>query len=251
MKALAILALLAATAHAQPAPAALSQAGIDERIGSQVPLDTELTDTQLGPRHLRDVLDPTQPTILILAYARCTMLCSLVLRGAIDVARKLDRNARLVVISLDPRETVEEARAKRDSLVSQLPRAHVSYLVGTRERIDAITGAIGFRYAWDPRTEQYAHPAVLTVLSPDGRVARYLHGIQFDPTEVAAALDDAAAGRFLSSPAAAVLRCFHFEPSARMDRARIESYFRIGAASLAIGTLVGLVVLIRRKRRSP
>jgi protein SCO1/2 len=198
-------------------------------------------------------LDPARPTLLVLAYARCTMLCNVLLRGVVDVARRMEkvpgRDYKLVLIGLDDRETLDEGRRRQSALLAELVRGDWSYLHGDRASIDAIADPLGFRYAWDPRTEQYAHPAVMFVLTPEGRAARYLHGLAFDPHEVNAALDDAASGRLLSTPAAAVLRCFQFDPAARRNGPRIALFMRLGAALVFLLGLLGIGGLVRSRRR--
>jgi protein SCO1 len=161
-----------------------------------------------------------------------------------------------VLVGLDARETPDEARRKHASLLAQLGRGDEPwrwpYLTGARASIDAVAGALGFRYAWDPRTEQYAHPAVIFALTPNGRVARYLHGVQFDPAEVAAALDTAAAGRAAPAASAAavdVLRCFRFDPASRRAGARAQTFLRIGAACVFALLVGAIAVLVRWERR--
>lgn len=258
--ALCVVAALG-SAHAQPAPRAIAASGLDEHIGAQVPLDVPFTAAGLGEVTLRQLLDGKHPVLLVIAYARCTMLCSLVLRGVTEVARALPRTPgvdyKLVLIGLDDNETIDEARRKQASLLAGLgpvPEATPSperwpYLVGPRASIDAVANALGFRYAWDARTEQYAHPAVIFALTPDGRVARYLHGVQFAPDDVSSALDDAAAGKLLTTAAASVLRCFRFDPAARRAGARAQLFLQIGAACMFLVLLGAITLLVRWERR--
>jgi protein SCO1/2 len=245
-----------ATARTQPAPRAVVASGVDERLGARLPLDAAFTAAGLGEVTLRELFDGRRPVLLALAYARCTMLCSLVLRGVTDVARRLPlepgRDYRLVLVGLDARETLDEARRKHAALLADLGRGddprRWPYLIGARASIDAVAAAVGFRYAWDARTEQYAHPAVIFALTPDGRVARYLHGLQHDPGEVAAALEDAAAGRLIPAAAADVLRCFRFDPASRRAGARAQAFLRLGGACV-LATLIGMIALLVRWER--
>lgn len=256
---LVVCLLAARVAAAQPAPAAVLASGLDEKVGAQVPLDVPFIAAGYGPVTLGELLEARRPVVLVLAYARCTMLCSLVLRGVTEMAKRLPRAAgtdyELILIGLDADETLDEARRKQAALLADLggdaSPARWPYLIGRRESIDAVANAIGFRYAWDARTEQYAHPAVLFVLTPEGRVARYLHGVQFETAEVIAALDDAAAGRMMSTAAAQVMRCFRFDPANRRAGERAQTFLRIGAAGmfLMLLTTIALLVTWERKRR--
>jgi protein SCO1/2 len=238
-------------------PPAVAATGVDERLGAQVPLDPPFTAAGHGRVTLRDLLDGKQPVLLVLAYARCTMLCSLVLRGVTDVARRMPlvpgRDYRLVLVTLDPRETLEEATKTQVALLGELGRgaepARWPYLIGERSSIDAVANALGFRYAWDASTEQYAHAAVIFALTPDGRVSRYLHGVQFDPEEVSGALDDARAGRIVSAQAAEVLRCFRFDPATRRAAQRVQRLLQIGSALVFLFLLAAITTLIVWERR--
>jgi protein SCO1/2 len=264
MKVLLIVILFGGVAAAQPAPGPVLAAGVDEHLGAQLPLDTPFLAARGGATTLRPLFDGAHPVLLVIAYARCTMLCNVVLRATAEAARALagngrvaGRDYRLVVVSLDARETIDEARRQDTVLLARIGATDPGawpYLLGTRASIDAVANAVGFRYAWDPRTEQYAHPAVIFAVTPQGRVARYLHGVQFEPAEVAAALDDAAAGRLVSEKAAAVLRCFHFDPALRRAGARVQLFLRIGAATIFVALLAllaGLVGWERRRGRLP
>jgi protein SCO1 len=261
-----LAACVATSARAQPAPRATLAVAVHERVGERVPLDLPFTEADGHRVVLGDFFQGGKPVLLILAYVRCSMLCSLVLRGAARAVRALDmvpgRDYRIVTVSIDPAEQAAVAAARRGELVADLPRGAGSardrwaYLVGTERPIRALADALGFGYAWDERTEQFAHPAVLFVLEPDGTIARYLHGIDFDPGELGAALQSAARGQLpAASPVAeAVLRCFRFDPAARVHREQIQATLRVGATVLSAG-LASLVIALfaweRRRSRRP
>jgi protein SCO1/2 len=253
---LVLVLVLAPRAAAQPAPEAVSRSGITERVGAELPRDTAFQLAGGGAANISTFFDGKRPVLLVLAYARCTMLCSLVLRGVVSVARDMarqpGRDYQLVLVSLDAHETLDEAARKQATLLAQLgtDRAAWPYLVGSRASIDAVADALGFQYAWDARTEQYAHPAVIFALTPDGRVARYLHGVQFDPIEVAAALEDAAANRTSAvTEAIDVLRCFRFDPASRRVGARAQRFLRVGAAVVLLFACTGLALLVLWERQ--
>ncbi|MGE0871872.1 MAG: SCO family protein [Kofleriaceae bacterium] len=252
-----VLGCIARPAVGQVAPRALTEVRVDERVGAQLPLATTFEAVGAGTVKLGQLIDGTKPVVLVLAYARCTMLCSLVLRGIATAVRAMDlipaQDYRLIVIGLDPRETIDEASRKQAVLLEQIgrpgERSRWAYLIGDRTSIDAVAGALGFHYAWDPRTEQYAHAAVIFVATPDGRVSRYLHGVQFDPDELAAAVRDARDGKMVTAVAADLLRCFRFDPALRRAGERVELVLRIGGAAV-LGMLAALIVtLVRWERR--
>ncbi|HSK02675.1 MAG TPA: SCO family protein [Kofleriaceae bacterium] len=256
------LAAAPATAEAPPPPA-LREVGVDERIGERIPLD--LLFSEAGGRRIRlgELFGDGRPVLLVLAYVRCRMMCSLVLHGASQAVREMPlepgRDYRLITVSIDPGEDAATAAARRRELLRAIGRPgepeRWTYLVGHERPVRALADALGFRYAWDSRTEQFAHPAVVFVLTPDGRISRYVHGVTFAPAELAGALRAAGAGALGGgSLAERVLACFRFDPAARAHRERIERYLRIGGGGvlLALGSTVSLLWWWeRRRRRSP
>jgi len=254
------VAMVAYTATAGAAPASvLQKVSVDEHVGERIPLDLAFTSTSARRVELGTLFDGRRPVLMVLTYVRCKMLCSLVLRGAIDAVRamplELGRDYRVVMVSIDPGEDVASAAARRADTVAQLgrgPDADWTYLVGAERPIHALADALGFRYTFDRRTEQFAHPAVIFVLTPDGRIARYLHGVRFEPWVLAAALQSAARGEATAGAThEAVLSCFLFDPALRAHRTLIERYLQIGGAIVmgALITLIALLVLWERRRR--
>ena len=233
--------------------------GIDEHVGARVPDDLVLTSSTGEPVALRELFGGDRPVVVVMAYARCEMLCSVVLRNmarAIATSKYTPGSDFLpVVVSLDPREAVSTAAHYQAKLLADIGRAGERatwpYLVGDDAAIARLARVLGFRYAWDERTKQYAHPAVAFVLSPDGRIAEYLRGVTFEDLDDA--IDRAAAGLVTPSSARDVLRCFHFDPALRRYGHAMQLFLRIGAATVAIALaslVIGLIVLERRRRRA-
>jgi protein SCO1/2 len=222
---------------------------LDDRIGTPLPLDLPFTSSTGERVTLRDYLAPGRPIVLVLAYARCRMLCNVVLRGVADAIRTSPpRDYTPVIVSLDPRETPADAGERQGGL---LVAAHLHsprewpYLTGAS--VTPLAEALGFHYAWDPHTEQYAHPAVVFVIAPDGRLAGDLRGVVFDglPPLVARA----ARGELAGPDATDVLRCFHFDPALRRYESRLQTFFRLGALTVLAALLAIVTVVVRARRR--
>jgi len=259
-RALLLLMLCAATARAD-APTKLD-VGLDEHLGAVVPRDLPFTDASGARVRLGDVLDGRHPVLLVMAYARCQMLCSVVLEGVAEAVKASDLapgvDYRLVVVSLDPNETLDEARERQTTLLSRIghagDRRAWRYFIGSAQPVAALARALGFRYTWDERTKQYAHPAVVFVLTPTGRISAYVRGVRFADGELEAALERAAAGGVGPSTTGDLLSCFHFDPALAHYKSKIEIYFEIGAALVFFalaGAIVALVVWERRRARRP
>ena len=252
--ALATALALAAPLRAE-APRSGPASGVDERVGATLPLDAEFTTSTGVKTTLGSALVRGRPALLVLSYSHCAMLCSLVLRGVSELVRDSrdvpGRDFSVVNVSIDPRETPGEARRTQEIMLSRAGYpgavARWPFLVGERDAIDRVAQSVGFRYAWDPRTEQYAHPAVLVVVSGRGEIMRYVYGVRFEPGEIAAALRGAAEAR-KPSLAERALRCFRFDGAAQRYAGLIHGIFRAGAALLLGGLLLGIALLVRRER---
>lgn len=256
------LLLVASTAVAEPdRPPALRGVGVEEHVGMRIPLDLTFNDAAGRRIQLAELFGDGKPVLMVLAYMRCKMLCSLVLHATTEAVKamplELGRDYRLVTVGIDPTEDSASASVKRDELLARAGHRgepdRWTYLVGADRAIHALADSLGFRYAWDPRTEQYAHPAVVFVLAPDGTISRYLQGVQLGPDDVAGALRTAAAGQFsTASIAETVLSCFHYDPASRAHREAIARYLRVGGIMICLmlgGTVLGLLLWERRRRR--
>ena len=246
--------VLAAPARAETAaPPPVSAAGLDRHVGARLPLDARFRSSEGRQVELGEIVARRRPTLLVLAYNRCTMLCSLVLRRAARLVTELGLRPGvdygLLSISIDPTESVDIAARQKAALLDAAGLAGQAdawiSLVGERAAIDAVAGAIGFRYAWDPATEQYAHPALLTTIGADGRVSAYFDGLDPDVDALRAAL----AGR--PPPAAtitqALARCFRFDTASTRYGSALMWSLRALATGLSLG-LVMLVVRLGRRR---
>lgn len=260
-----VLALLTAVTRPAaadlPRPRQLAGAKVEQHLGDRIPLDLHFVSTEGRRVTLGSLFDGKRPVLLVLTYVRCKMLCSLVLRGTIDVVRKasleLGRDYRVASVSIDPTEDAASGAARKRDILGQIgkgPHADWTYLIGAEKPIRALADSLGFRYTYDEHTEQFAHPAVIFVLTPDGRIARYMYGFQYEPTVVAAALRAAAAGQvFTESIPETVLGCFRFDPALRAHREMIQTYLEIGGTAVMLALLSSISLLFlweRRRRRS-
>jgi len=250
-----------ASASAPPAsdarPDALSDVGFDQRIGEAVPLDTRFRDEAGRSVALGDYFG-RKPVVMVLAYYECPMLCTLTLNGLASALKVLTfdagREFEVVTVSFEPKETPELAAAKKAAYLREYGRegaeAGWHFLTGDAGSVAALTRAVGFRYAWDQETRQYAHPAGVLVLTPEGRIARYLFGVEYSPRDLRFALVEASAGRVGSLVDDVVLFCYQYDPTRGRYGAAVMRLTRVaGALTLAaLGTF--LVVSLRRDRAS-
>jgi protein SCO1/2 len=245
-----------------PGPAALEQipilkdAGLEQRLNEQVPLDTPFVDENGRTVTLGQYFG-NRPVVLAFVYYECPMLCTQVLNGLVGSLEALTFNAGqefdVVAISFDAGETPAMAAAKRAAYLKRYGRpgadAGVHFLTGREADIRRVTDAVGFHFKYDPAIDQFAHPAVITVLTPEGRVSRYLFGIEFAPVDLRLALVEAADHRIGSVIDQMLLFCYHYDPTSGKYGVAITNLVRLGGLLTVVGLGTFILMSLRRERR--
>ncbi len=237
-------------------PAPLREIGFDQNLDRHVPLDTVFSDESGRPVTLGDYFG-RRPVVMVFAYYDCPMLCTMVINGlasALDVlSLEPGKDFEIVTVSFDPRDTPATATAKKASYIARYkqPGAAASwhFLTGGQPAIDRLTRAAGFRYVWDKETQQFAHPTGVIVLTPDGRLARYLFGIEYGPRDLRYAIVDASNGRVGSAVDSLLLYCYHYDPMTGRYGVAIMRVIRIAAAATVLGLGMFITVMVRREKR--
>lgn len=227
--------------------------GIDEKLGSQVALDTMLKDENGNDVTLRQYVD--KPTILMFNYFRCPGICPLIINSLVDVVNRMQlepgKDYRLVAVSFDFTDTPELAREKKANYLNQMRRPFSPddwhFLTGTAENIRAVADSVGFKYR--QAGDMYVHPGAIIALTPKGIVSRYLYGNNYLPADVAMAIREAAGGLVRPTISRMLSFCYTYDPQ---GRGYVFSLTRaVGAATLIIaGIFIFFVVRGRVKRRS-
>jgi protein SCO1 len=235
------------------APPAVANLAFEQKLGSQVPLNSTFRDETGRAVRLRDFVS-TRPAILVLAYYRCPQLCTLVLNGVLDGLKNLPygagREFEVVIVSFDPRETPELAAAKKESYLTGYARpgseAGWHFLTGDKDQIDRLADAVGFRYSYDEKHDRYNHPSGLMIVTPEGRVSRYLFGIRFLSRDLKLGIMEASDGKVGSAIDQLLLFCFHYDQETGAYSFAIKNAVRAGGllTVLALG-----LVLARQWRR--
>jgi protein SCO1/2 len=251
-----------ALAQGDPAPAGarperINDVDIVESLNEPVPVDATFTDSEGRKVRLGELLGGEKPVILTLVYYECPALCGLVLGGLNKAVRngglELGRDYRAVTLSIDPRETPEMARERKrghlQALGTPSQTGDWAFLVGEEAEVKKVADAVGFKYRYDVASRQYAHAAAVMVLTPEGRVSRYLYGFDFPPRDLKFSLIEAAGGRVGTSLDRVVLTCFKYDPNTRRYELYIFGFIR-GGALLVFGALAAaLAVFWRREHK--
>ncbi len=216
-----LLCLLAAAfqlAADQPLPPELRGVGVDEHLGQGVDLNLTFTAEDGYPVPLRSFFHQNRPVLLNLVYYSCPMLCTLVLNGQTAALKNVPwtpgNEFEVVTISIDPTDTFDLAQRKRASYLESYgrPAAGWHFLTDDHGNAKKLADQLGFRYRYDESQKQYAHPAVVMILTPEGKVSRYLYGINFSPRDLRLALTEASESKFSLSTDRILLYCFHYDP---------------------------------------
>ena len=268
--ALAVLAVVAAGAQSNvpgvdpPAgipssqmPSVLSQVSFDQRLNEQLPLDLMFSD-ETGRRVRLGNYFGTKPVVLAFVYYECPMLCTQVLNGLTAsltvLGETVGREFDVVAVSFDARETPVLADGKKRAHLDRYHRPESAggwhFLTGDEASIKALTAAAGFRYVWDERTQQFAHPSGIIVVTPEGRISRYFFGIEYAPRDVKFALIESSFGKIGNAIDQLLLYCYHYDPATGSYGFVAMSAVRVGGAVTLLALVGFVVVSIRRERRA-
>jgi len=238
-------------------PAVLEEVRVEEKLGAQVPLDTVLRDDQGRPVQLGSLFKDGKPVVLALVYYDCPMLCGLVQSGLARAMREnglvAGRDFKAVSISFAPREQPPLARERRRGYLQSMGLDESSpawsFWLDQDGGARRIADAVGFHYVQDQASGEWAHLAAIMVLGPDGRVSRYLYGIDFPAKDFRLSLVEAADGRIGTSFDKLVLTCYRYDPASRKYQPFALGFVRAGGL-LALAGLGGLIGgLLWRERR--
>jgi protein SCO1/2 len=238
-------------------PDADKKVNVKEHPGASLPLDAWFTDETGKNVQLRQYFDAKRkPVILQIGYYRCPMLCGLISRGLVDSLKQVRLNAgpdyEVVFISIDPRETPELAAKKKESFLKAYARDGSAdgwhLLTGNKLQIDRVTEAAGVEYRWVGQAQQYSHPAVSVLATPDGKISRYLYGVKFDSQTMRLSLVEASDGKIGDTVDAFILTCYQFDGKQGKYALAAISMMKIGGlfTILILGTV--LYRLLRRER---
>ena len=238
-------------------PSALTGVTIEQRLNSQVPLNTVFRDENGKTVKLGDYFHSNRPVILTLVYYDCPMLCTQILNGMVSAAKVLQftpgKDYEVVAISFDAREKPSQALAKKAVYMKDYGHPETAgawhFLTGDLESIKAVTDAVGFKYKWDVYTATFAHASAIYVLTPDGRLSKYFYGIEYSPKDLRLGLVEASQNKIGNAVDQILLFCYHFDPnSAKYTFLAMGILRAAGAATvLMLGGFV--VIMLRRDSR--
>ena len=244
-------------ATAQNAPAYLKNAGIDQRLNSALPLSDRFRD-ESGQDVALGKYFGQRPVVMALVYFKCGMLCPQVLHGLAQVLPQtgfhVGHQYEVVVTSIDPSDTPADAAEAKQHFVSMLganAADHVHFLTGQQQPITDLAQATGFHYVRVPgpdgKMDQFAHSSVIMIATPDGRMSKYLSGIEYQPRDVRLALIEASDRKIGSFSDIVLLYCCNYSPSQGRYTVAVLRVMSIAA----MGSLAALVLVLYVLNKKP
>ncbi len=244
---------------AEPIPPELEGIGIEEKLGNFIPLDLTFKDEQGKELKLRDFFTDQKPVILNLVYYGCPNLCGFLLNGFVDALKVFTwspgKEFNVVTVSIDPSEKPALAAQKKEALLKVYSRngaeAGWHFLTGAEENIKKLAAAVGFKYRYDTEEKQFAHSAAIFVLTPEGKISRYLYGIEFPVRDLKFSLMEATQGKIGSVVDKFLMFCYHYDPKGKKYALMALNLMKLGGAITVLLIFVYLVFQIKSTRTAP
>jgi len=235
-------------------PGALEGVGIDQKLDEQIPLNLVFRDEAGRDVPLSTFFQPKKPVILALVYYRCPMLCTQILTGLESSLKAVSFNPgqdfEVVSVSFDPKDTPELAASKKQMYLRRYGRPNSAngwhFLTGGEASIQALTGAAGFHYKYDPKTDQFAHASGIMILTPEGHLSRYFYGVEYAPRDVRLGLVEASQNKIGSPVDQILLFCYHYDPATGKYGAIVINILRATAAAFVLIGGGFLLIVLRR-----
>ncbi len=250
---------------AEERPAILDGVGIEEKLGQTIDPELSFKNEKGEVVKFGSFLNTKKPLLLFLAYYRCPNLCNLFLNGATDTLRKLTLNPTkdfdILTISIDPTETPQIASQKKENYIKAVGRAEYrsnwNFLVNDKisvkndetTSVKALANKVGFHYKYDKSQDQYAHVSAIVVLTPQGKISRYLYGIEFNPQDLKLALLEASNGKIGNALDRFLLFCYNYDPKTKKYSLYSMNLMKTGAGFTVMFLGTYLFSQFRRSRK--
>lgn len=253
-------------------PPDLENVGVNEHLAQAIDLNLTFTSSvDNKPHQLKEYFQTGKPILLNLVYYECPMLCTMVLNGVVAGMKGLDwsvgKEFNVITISINPKEDKDMVQTKREAYVNSYTQFSKDdstkherdqttvmngwhFFTGEESQIKSLADQLGFSYTYDKIEKQYGHPAVTFILTPEGKISRYLYGITYRPRDLRLALLEASQGKIGNVFDRLLMFCYHYEPNSRGYALQAFKVMRVGGAGTAMLLVGYLAVFWIRQRNS-
>lgn len=251
-----VMSALPLRAQQSTTPVILREVSISQNLNSQIPPDLIFRDETGKSVHLGDYFGK-KPIVLSLVYFDCPALCTEVLNGELhtmqSISLNLGKDFEAITVSFEPKDSPALAKAKRDVYAGQYGRPgaadHWHFLTGEPTSIDALTKAVGFHYAYDSGSRQYAHAAAIMVLTGDGRIDRYFYGVQYPARDMRLGLVEASEGKIGTVTDHALLFCYQYDPATGKYGLIVMNVVRAAGGLTVLALGIFMLIMFRRDHK--
>jgi len=252
-----VCALAAAPAWAQAPIDAPRDVGMDQKLDAQAPLDTAFRDETGKTVRLGDYFHGHKPVVLVMPFYKCAGTCTLMLDGMARSFRKLDlrlgQDFEAVAISINPKETPELANAKKINILEFMNRPGSAngwhFLTGQEPEIKRLANAVGYRYVYDVKKDQYSHPSGIMILTPQGKVSRYFYGVDYPAKELRLTLVEASENKIGTLVDKLYLFCTAYDPATGRRGFLIMRLLQVSGFATVFLVGTSLFLMLRWERR--
>lgn len=242
---------------AESTPVELKDVGIQEHLGEQITLSLPFLDQNGNEVTLAKYFHKDKAVLFAFVYYECPGLCTFVLNGMINGLRDVQltpgNDFEIVVVSIDSTETPALAKEKLATYLKMYGKNSSEngwhFLTGSEESIQQITKEIGFSYIYDAEQKQFAHASAIYTLTPNGKISRYLFGIEYAPRDLKLALLEASEGKLGNLIDKLLLYCYHYDPKGKKYALLAVNIMKIAGVItlLGLGILIHLLMKKRKK----
>ena len=200
----------------------LEALGVDEHYDKLVPLSLRFINEEGEKVTLDKYFSKIKPVLFNFVYYNCTATCNQLLHGVSKAVADLDglkvgKDFEIVTLSIDSREGYQMAKAKKKNYLEQYSLESIDrgwhYLTGEDNQIRPLANALGFKYKWSAKQEQFLHPSVIFILTPKGKISRYLYGVEYNEADLKLSLIEASSGKIGTTFDKILLLCYTFDPT--------------------------------------
>lgn len=238
-------------------PAELQGVGIDQQLGATLDLNLKFKDDRGNEVALASFFDGRRPVIISPIYYQCPSLCNFHLNGFTDGLKLMDWSVGeqfvYLAVSFDANETPDLAAKKKESYLKVYDRPGAEngwhFLTADQSTVQAFTKALGFKFKWDEKSQEWAHASAAIVVSPEGKITRYLPGIMFDPKDIKLAINEASKGKIGTIVDSLILYCFKYDPHQSKYTLYAFNLMKMGGAVTVLLLIIWLLPVWLRTRR--
>lgn len=240
-------------------PSELVGVGIEEKIGQNLDLSMIVTNEKGEKVPLSSFFKAHKPVLLSPIYFNCPGLCNFHLNGVVDTLKTMEwspgNQFEILAFSFDPKETSEVAFKKKESYLKSYGRSGTEngwhFVTADADTVKKLTDSVGFKFKWNETAKEWSHASAAIIVSPEGKISRYLHGIQFETRDMKLALNEAANGKVGGIVDSAMLFCFKYDSHQSKYGLQVFALMKIaGAITVAALALWLIPVMIRARREN-